>query len=244
MKKLLKRCTVISLFLAFISVNGYAVPVTLMLDVEAESSNPGTVWASVPIYTGIDWNTVYANPDTTYTWYLPMSEQFEIRANNHPEIVLATVTGINISVKADPIIEIGFAVAAGSLKTYFSFTSDVLSFAPMTNPDAFAYAYVVPNRGDTVIGNFEYGTKAYRAVYNGTGVFANLVGTATGPMQTYEETGWQQIPGTVSSIQSQWWFSLSANGLATGSASFEIVPEPATISLLAIGAIALLRKRK
>lgn len=228
--------------LGLFSVPLYAVPVTLMFEVETTTGNPESLWGHAPIFADIDWDAVYANPDKTYTWY--MEEPRIIRANNNPEITLATILGINFSVKADPIIEMGFAVAAGDYETYFSFTSDVLNFAPMTNPDARAYASITPNQGDTVNGCYEYGTKAYSAIYNGSEVFGNFVDTpATWPI-SYEDSGWQQIQGTVSSIHSEWWFTLSANGLASGSSSFEVVPEPATIVLLGIGGLVLCSRRK
>ena len=187
MKELTIILVLVGVFGAFF-VPVCAQPMTIIIDVEALSPNPGLLWGSAPVYTDIDWTEVYNNPDETFTWYL--EEPIIIKANNEPEITLATILGINLSVKADPVVEIGFAVAAGKLRTHFNFTSDVLSFGSVINPDARAYASVTPNQGDTVDGDYEFGTKACRAIYNGSEVFANLVDTpATWPI-AYEDTGW------------------------------------------------------
>ncbi|MFC1739544.1 PEP-CTERM sorting domain-containing protein [Planctomycetota bacterium] len=227
---------IISLCFCFLSSNLYAVPVTINIHVEGDG-----LYGDAPIYTNINWDEVYANPDQPYTWW--MQDPVLIAANNHPEIILATVEGVNIAVKADPMIELGFAVAAGEYTTHFSFTSDVQTFDPLTNPDARAYAAISTGLDDTLTGNYEFGTKAYEALYNGDVVFAHLVDPVTSGVGS-ENTGWQQIAGNVSSMQAKWWFTVTPYGTASGSSTFEVVPEPTTIALLGMGGLVLLRRRK
>ncbi|MFC1739542.1 PEP-CTERM sorting domain-containing protein [Planctomycetota bacterium] len=227
---------IISLCFCILSSNLYAVPVTIDIHV-----NGGKLYGDSSISTDIDWDEVYANPDQPYTWW--MQEPIIITADSNPEITLATIEGINIAVKADPMIELGFAVAAGDHETYFSFTSEVLTFAPITNPDARAYAAISTGLDDTLTGNYEFGTKAYEALYNGDIVFAHLVDPVTSGVGS-ENTGWQQIAGDVSSMQAKWWFHVSPYGTASGSSTFEVTPEPTTIALLGMGGLVLLRRRK
>jgi MYXO-CTERM domain-containing protein len=54
--------------------------------------------------------------------------------------------------------------------------------------------------------------------------------------------GWLEIPGAVSSMQVEYSFVLSAGDQASGSSNYAIVPEPAGLALLVVGA-ALVRRR-
>ena len=227
---------IISLCVCFLSSNLYAQPVTINIHVEGDE-----YYGDAPIYTSIDWDDVYANPDQEYNWYL--QDPIDIAATDNPDIILATVDGLSTVVESDPKINLGFSAAAGQYTTYFSFTSEVMTFETLTNPDAYAWASATALPGDTLTGNYEYGTKSYEALYNGSNAFAHLVDNVTGGTST-EDKGWQTISGDVSSMQSKWWFNLSPNGSASGSSTFEVTPEPATIALLGMGGLLVLRRRK
>jgi hypothetical protein len=56
-------------------------------------------------------------------------------------------------------------------------------------------------------------------------------------------SGWAPIAGSVSSIESEFHFVLSANQEASGTSMFEVVPEPVGLSFLALGGLALLRRK-
>ena len=219
---------------------GVARSSTISLDLEISGGETGDTIGYATVYTGIDWDEVTANPDEVYTWW--MVNPLAVAAENNPTEILAILNGISITIKADPVIELGFAVTAGDYDTAFSFSSPELTFDPIVNPDAIAYASVTVGPDDTLTGAFDY--MAYRSLYNGTSTFADLVDTPVGWPGGSDSTGWQQIMGTVSSIQAKWRFTVSAEGIASGTSTFEVVPEPTTLILLGLGSLALLRKRK
>ena len=212
----------------------------ISLDLEINGGETGDTVGYATVYTDIDWDEVLANPDEVYTWWMP--NPLAVAAENNPTEILAILDGISITIKADPVIELGFAVTAGDYDTAFSFSSPVLAFDPMVNPDARALASVTVGPDDTLIGAYNY--EAYRSLYNGTTVFADLVDTPVSWPGGSESSGWQQISGTVSSMQAKWRFTVSAEGIASGTSNFEVIPEPATLLLLGLGALALVRKRR
>lgn len=158
-----------------------------------------------------------------------------------------------LTIVGDPQIALGFAITAGAADTTVTISSAVLSFDPLVNPDGAASAGVtLTEAGDNPPANLvglagDLGS-AYAAYYNtppGT-VFAEFVTSLTTDTTTSESGstgGWVLIPDTVSSMQAQYSFTLSAGDLASGTSNFLIVPEPAGLAMLALGAVALLRRR-
>jgi hypothetical protein len=229
---------IVLITILFTSVGAYPVPI--YLDLEIMGGEAGDTPGYATVYTDIEWDEVLANPDEIYTWW--MINPLAVAAENNPTEILAILNGVSITIKADPIIELGFAVAAGDYDTAFSFSSPVLTFDPLVNPEARAFASITVGPDDTFTGAYDY--KAYRSFYNGSMVFADLVDTPVGWPGGSESTGWQQILGTVSSIQAKWRFTVTAEGIASGTSNFEVIPEPTTLLLLGLGSLVLLRKRK
>jgi len=188
-----------------------------------------------------------------YGWSL--SEPVAITSGDR---ILATVTSLSVNIDVDPQVELKFAVTASTSATRFTITSVVVPFPAIVNPLAYATAAVTVTDNDadgaTLTGVYD-GDKAYRASYNAAPVdWAYLVDPVTADpdssgvgLQRQPATGRLAIPTTLTSIQSQFDFWLSANDQASGTSRFDVqVPEPATLVLLALGGVGILigRRRK
>jgi hypothetical protein len=162
----------------------------------------------------------------------------------------AEIEKLVLKMNADPEVGIEFATRAGYSATTYSFLSDVVTFGALVNPTASASAAISltdrTGNGATITGLFD-GGKVHQAKYNGSSVFANLVSGYSAPSGAsptgYEQTGTEVISGSVSSIESEFRFTLSARDSASGTSTFAVIPEPATIAILAIGALSLIRKK-
>jgi hypothetical protein len=156
--------------------------------------------------------------------------------------------------KSDPEIGAEFGVRAGNTDTTFSISSGLETFAALTNPTAYASAGVTLTdrspAGATITGLYADG-KINQAMYNGTTAWANLVRTFSVTGNTLTNDEFQGTPGspmvindTLTSIESNFYFTLTAKDSASGTSNFTVVPEPATIALLGLGVLAMLKKRK
>jgi len=184
-------------------------------------------------------------------WELPNNNNADIGIMAG-DVRLATLQGLSIQSDYEPYINLRFSVEASGTDTTFDINSAVVSFDPLLNPQAYASAGVTltsDSDGATITGLFP-GGKNYQARYNGTSVYANLVdGFAISGNKTLTNSdrqpasGYGPISGTLSSIQSEFNFTLSALDQASGTSRFEVVPEPATLTLVAFGLMAGLARR-
>lgn len=158
------------------------------------------------------------------------------------------VTGLAASIMADPVVSVVYGVQAGVLPTSFNISSSA-SFAAMTNPTGVAIASntltdTVGN-GGTLTGGF--GGKSFRASYNGTFVFhdseENLSVGAFGSTQSTDPDFSGVITGSVTSATATFDFALSARDISGGTGVFQVVPEPATLGLLGLAGLMMLRRR-
>jgi len=171
-------------------------------------------------------------------------------AENH---VLATINSLSVSVDEDPAVSLVIGVTAGSADTHFTITSSTVAFPTILHPQAFASAGITvtdnDSNGATVTGLLP-GGKVYEARYDGV-PWADLIGQLTADVDGSNTgsarrpgTGREAIPVAVSSIQSEYKFTLSANDSASGTSRFDVVPEPATLALLGAGLGAMLLRRR
>jgi hypothetical protein len=177
------------------------------------------------------------------------------------DTTLGTLQNLSVMLIADPVVQLSFAVMAGSNDTEFTIQSGMVTIDPTyTNPNAYASAAVTVtdgNRNGATLTGLYAGGKCYQALYNDTS-WTSLVDSVSAPARksvTQEESrpvdgDWETIPGTVSSMGSGFHFSVSAGDSASGTSTFEVVPVPEPSSLIALlaGAATLggirLRSRK
>ena len=187
-----------------------------------------------------------------FQWNLPGAVQVYSPGTG---ALLGTIKDLQITMDGDPGITLGFNVDATNVATHVTFSSSVLSFAPIGNAQAFASAAITvtdnDSNGASATGSFPGGT-VYQAQYNGGPIFANLILTPVNAPIDGSTTASERLPaagntgiGTVSSIHSQFDFMLSANDSASGTSRFNVVagfitPEPSTLVLALTGALGLL----
>lgn len=184
-------------------------------------------------------------------WTLP--SPVDIMAGN---LLLARITELSIQTDVEPYVNLLFAVEAGATDATFDISSALVSFSPLTNPQAYASAGVtLTSDGDGAAITGLLSGMNYQARYNGGTIYANLVAgfSIAGDDSVVRRgrtpaSGHGTIYDDVSSIQSEFNFTLSALDQASGTSRFEVIagviPEPATLSLLALGGLAMLRRRK
>ena len=191
--------------------------------------------------TDINWVDVYADPTVRQTWNLtddlPGGYTFNWGSHN------AIIENISVAVKATPKVELGFAVKSENGSTDFLISSDAFVINPITDEEAYVYAEAGSLEG-TVVSAVDFGDKLFRALYNGTEIFADAVDPYVFQEGgVYEYIDYTPIAGEISSMEVLWGFNVNTDGHADGLAVFEATPEPASILLLVLGGLVLRRKR-
>jgi hypothetical protein len=171
----------------------------------------------------------YTDADGTFVWTLgaPMA------------LLDGSIDSLKVTVNSDPEVGVYFGFKSNSSTQVWSI-SDAFTFAPLVNPTAYASAGVTLTDmgapGATITGLFD-GGKTFQATYNGSSVFANLVNGFSingGTLTASEDTPTQVINDTLTSIGSEFRFKLSAGDAASGTSTFDVVPEPATMAILVL----------
>lgn len=163
---------------------------------------------------------------------------------------------------ADPVVNLSFSVQAGNSTTSFTIASALLSFPTIAAAQGrasvgFSITDFSGGDGATLTGTGGHsGTAGYVAQYNGfagtnSGTsFAEVLGSlSAGPFLTATDSanvpaaGYTAI-GSVSDMSTVVSFTLSAGDFASGTSTFEIIPEPTTGLLLIAAAGVLFGRRR
>ena len=157
----------------------------------------------------------------------------------------------------DALTSIGFAVFSGDADTTFNLTASFINTGNVVDAALRATAgiTVTDNSADgaTLVGGGAGGSY-FNASYNGGTTFADLiVGPLTAPAAD-SDSGSQDYPvapgaydaiaNPLTDMQAQFNFILSAGDSANGVGGFFSIPSPASASLIALGGIVGLRRRR
>ena len=190
-----------------------------------------------------------------YTYSLPQPVQLRDPISHQ---LISTVNRATIDYYGDPQINLIFSMQNGGSPAVFTAQSALLSFDPLTNPQARASAGI--NLTDTDGNGASLSaapghTGAFLAQYNGfvpggttfaEGISQIVVqdpfGSASDNLNVPPGGGYSTIPGVVHDMSSQISFTISAFDIASGTSNFEIVPEPAGLLAVLLGLVCLRRR--
>ncbi len=171
------------------------------------------------------------------------SEPIELR--DAEQTLIGSIDDLMVHLDGDPVASVSFVATAGSSTTTFSISSAVVSFPAITNPSASATAEVTLTDSSTngaLLSPVGANTGVFLPTYNGSTLYTQLIGTtsiSSGGSVTASGSLGDPIAGAVSSIQARFNFTLSPLDVANGTGRFEVIPEPATLSLLGVMAMVI-----
>jgi hypothetical protein len=230
-----------TMFLLTISVLPAAADMLINLDVGVAGTTATAQFQVVCTGNGTSW--ALGGPKVIY---------------NNYGVQVGTLKDLTITSNADPYVNLFFSFENNTALTETLTFHNTLAFSPLVNPNAYATAAITltsDTNGGTIGGLFP-GGKTYEATYNsGSQNFADLVsgfsiGSDTSSTQSERKppvSGTVPIVGTVSDITSTFYFTLTDGDQASGTSRFEVtpgVPEPLTLSLLVMGGVGVLARRR
>lgn len=191
----------------------------------------------------------YNAGNDSYSW----NSTGPISIQNSQGTEIASIRSLDGYFQNDPVIGLGFFVQSGAVATHFTISSAQLSFGAI-NPaegQATSGTSVTDFDGDGATFTGNNGGNAYSAYFNGlnANLFSSQIGSynvGSGLTDIRNGTFGFTNMGSVVDMNSVWDFNLSANDLASGTSRYEVraVPEPVSMIALALGALALRRRKK
>jgi hypothetical protein len=176
---------------------------------------------------------------------------------------LGTIDKLEVTLNADPQVDLEFAITNTSLTNPISYdiaTATIL-FDPIANAEAAALASVTLTQGAgspdgaSIAGLLD--GKLYQARYSTDGinntktVFSSLVsgfsfasGLSMDGSEGAPASGMTPLSSTVYMMESEFKFILSAGDQASGTSAFLITPEPASLAIMGLASLLLVRGRR
>lgn len=217
------------------------------------SNGQGTATWSLPL------------PDNVPSFNWRTDENIELRdpTNNN---LIGVIDSIGIGLQGlppdrgnpSPQVSLNFAVQAGNLNTDFTIASTLVSFTTINSPLGRANAgfSVSDLTGDGVrLEGRSPGNTSYLAQYNGfvpggstfasgLGLLESLApgGSDVEQMNFPDPVNYAPIGTPVSDISAQIAFNLTALDLASGTSNYQLIPEPSSLLLISVAALALRRR--
>ncbi len=179
-------------------------------------------------------------PSASGDYFWNLDAPITVKASD--STVLGVITGLSTYINTDPMVSMSFSVVSGGSATLWTLSSATVNF-PAMNASGISSAAMTITDSDggaaTTTGNYLAGVKSFQASTN-LGTFSSLVGnlsaganlSATGS-ENFPLVGYSPIVGSVSSIQTAFSFTLSANDQASGTGVFAVVPEPGGVLQMA-----------
>lgn len=190
------------------------------------------------------------DPNATHTWQL---EPFLSGTGDDAW----GFEGGEVEVHQDPVVNLTINAAAGNSNTVFTINSALVSFSTIGNLQARAStslnftdsALFAPVGSVNIASGFSSGN-AFEARINGAAWMGLLpVGSYSvpgGSQSFFQETSVGLIPvaGTAVNISTHFKFTLSPRDRVSGTSTFEIIPAPGSLGLLAGAGLVALRRRR
>lgn len=234
----MKSLRTITFLAAMLAMAGFSVATwadvsAVVFEVQA-TNNDGTAVYQVSA-SDLEWSPQYD------AWVWNLAEMLELQDAEGD--IIGILSGGSVRYKDDPFIALGFSAQAGGSPTTFTFSSALLSFPTINPATATASAGLTltdtGGNGALLTGN-GWGGGSFEADYNNGTPFVSFIPSLSVPNGSTAGAGNQPstLLGPVFNMQSFFAFTLSAEDLASGTSSFNVIPEPAALALLVLGLIA------